>query len=138
MAAFNSQTEKLLALSLEQYCELLQHAENLSNMLDNCDYSQVAEYTGRLEQLQAAARQQDELLLPLLKADLQIWEEHTLYQQRLHSIRSILEINELLVPKIRGTMAVTSAELGKLRGGRTALAGYASQLVDKGGLRGIG
>lgn len=138
MTGVNQQTEKLLAFSTEQYRELLQHAEKLLKMLDDCEYSRVHEHAARLQQLQAAATQQDELLLPLLKIDLPAWHEHDLYRMRLRFINSILELNELLLPKIRGMMAVTSVELDQLRGGRTALAGYASPVVDQRGLRGVG
>ncbi len=138
MAELNPLTENLLAISVEQYRGLLQHAEKLLQTLENCDYSQIPEHADRLQQLQTAASNQDQLLLPLFKDNPSAWEQHTLYRKRLQFIRSILELNKLLMPKIRGTMAVTSAELHKLRGGRTALAGYATLSTNKGGIRGIG
>lgn len=138
MTGFDLQTEKLLAYSVEQYRELLQHAEKLVEMLDAGGVDRVREHAERLQQLQAVASRQDELLLPLLKVDLPAWEEHTLYRLRLRFISSILELNKLLLPKIRGMMAVTSAELDQLRGGRTVLAGYAAPAADHRGLRGVG
>ncbi|MEA3468758.1 MAG: hypothetical protein U9R57_11145 [Thermodesulfobacteriota bacterium] len=134
----DSQTEKLLILSVKQYGELLQHAEALSKMLDDCDYSQVEQYLHSLRQLQATASRQDELLLSLLKADLAAWEENTRYQMRQNYIHSILKLNESLVPKIRGILAVTAVELKKIRGGRTALAGYAFKVPKQRKYRSIG
>ncbi len=138
MTGFNPHTEKLLAFSVEQYRELQQHAERLIKILDNCDYPQAHEHGARLQDLQAAASKQDETLLPLLESDLLAWEGHPLYRMRLRFITSILELNKLLLPKIRGMMAVTSAELEQLQSGRIAIAGYALPNADRRGLRGVG
>lgn len=138
MTGFNPHTEKLLAFSVEQYRELQQHAEKLLRMLENCEYSRVHDHTLRLQELQTAASQQDESLLTLLKVDLPAWEGHPLYRKRLRFVTSILELNELLLPKIRGMMAVTSAEIEQLQSGRTAIAGYALPKTERRGLRGVG
>ncbi len=139
MTGFDPQTEKQLAFSVEQYRELQQHAEKLVEMLDNCEYSQVHEHATKLQELQAAASQQDESLLPLLKVDLPAWEGHTLYRIRLRFITSILECNKLLLPKIRGMKAVFAAELEQLQGGRVAVSGYhPAALRPNGTSRGIG
>ncbi len=138
MGEFDPQTEKLLKSSFEQYREILQQAENLLKMMDACDYSQVDEHVIRSQQLQSEASRQDEQLLPLLTLDLPTWEKHTQYQNRLDCIRSIVELNKVLLPKIHGVMAITKAELGNLSGGRNALVGYASQDADKRVFLGIG
>lgn len=138
MVKTDPQIAEILAMSVEQYRELLQHAENLLRMLDVCDHTQMDKQVLGLQQLQASACQQDEQLLPLLKADLVAWREDTLYQKRLNYIESILKLNELLVPKILGIMAVASVELKKMHCGRTALAGYSSQSFKQHRLRGIG
>lgn len=131
-------TETLLAQSVEQYRQLLQHAENLLTMLNDCDYSKVDSQVITLQQLQTVAGQHDEKLLPLLTADIGIWKENVLYQRRMEYIQSILRLNEVLAPKIRGIMAVLSVELKKMHSGRTALAGYGSQSSGQRGVRGIG
>ena len=138
MSGLNAQTEKLLSISVEQYRELLQHAEKLFQTLDDCNYSKIPAHADRLQKLQAVASRQDKILLPLFQDDPPAWEEHTLYRKRLQFIKSILRLNKLLMPKIRGTMAVTSAELNKLRGGRTALAGYTTPSTAHRNIRGIG
>ena len=132
------QTAKLLTASAEQYREILQNVEDLLKILDDCDYSQLDEYALKLQQTQALARQQDEVLLPLLLADFTTWKDDELYLRRLGYIDSILRLNNLLVPKIRGMMAVTSVELKKMSGSRTALAGYSLHAFRQRELRGIG
>ncbi len=132
------QVEKYLLLSVEQYRDLLQHAKDVLQVIDSCDYSQIDEQVLKLRELQAAAAKNDEELLPLLQADLPTWKKDRRYQMRTNYINSILEINESLVPKIRSIMAVTSAELKKMHSGRTALAGYSSQKSRQRSLRGIG
>lgn len=138
MSGVNSHTEKLLITSVEQYRELLQHAEKFLTMQGKGDFSRIDDHVTRLQQLQNEATLQDEELLPLLMADLPTWEKHALYQKRLSSIQSIVELNKLLLPKIQGVMAVTSAELNKLSGGRNARAGYTGRAAKKRGFLGIG
>lgn len=138
MSGLNAQTEKLLSISVEQYRELLQHAEKLLQTLDDCNYSKIPAHADKLQNLQDAASRQDKMLLPLFRDNPPAWEENTLYRKRQQFIKSILKLNKLLMPKIRGTMAVTTSELNKLRGGRTALAGYTSHSTTHRGVRGVG
>jgi len=138
MTGFDSHTEKQLAFSVEQYRELVQHTKKLQMMLDNCEYSHINEHSVRLQELQAVASQHDGALLPMLEINPSAWEGHPLYRMRKHFVRSILELNELLLPKIRGMMAVTSAELEQLQDGRMAITGYALPRTDQRGSRGVG
>ena len=138
MSEFDLHTEKLLIASVAQYRGLLQHAENLVIIQDSGDYSKVGEHVAKLQLLQSEASRQDEELLPLLILDLPTWEKHALYQKRLSCIKSIVELNKLLLPKIHSVMAVTSAELNKLSGGRNALAGYTTRATKKRRFFGIG
>jgi len=138
MAALDPLAENLLSISVEQYQELLEHAENLLYTLEKCDYEKIGAYSDKLKQLQAAATLQDQELVPLFEKNPAAWEQHKLYRKRLLCIKSILKLNKVLLPKIRGTMAVTSAELEKMKGGRTALAGYASLSTSIRASRGTG
>lgn len=138
MAELEKQAEKLLACSVEQYGELLQHTEKLVKIIGDNDYDRIEKHATRLQKMQDVARRHDKELLPLLMANLESWKENTLFQKRLGCIRSIVKINELLLPEINGAMAVTASELEKLNGGRTALAGYASQKIAKRGTLGVG
>ena len=138
MAALDPLAENLLAKSVVQYQELLQHAEKLLQTLEKCDYEKIGAHSDKLQQLQAAASLQDQELVVLFESDPAAWEKHQLYRKRLLYIKSILKLNKVLIPKIRGTMAVTSAELEKMKGGRTALAGYASLSPDTRASRGVG
>ncbi|MBW1636859.1 MAG: hypothetical protein JRJ68_11365, partial [Deltaproteobacteria bacterium] len=119
MAELPAQTEKLLSISVEQYRDLVDHAEMLLDSLDNCDYANISAHTARLQQQQTAASQHDQILLALFNKDPSAWENHPLYLKRIKLIKSILELNRQLIPRIKSTMAVTSAELVNLRGGRT-------------------
>lgn len=132
------QTEQLLATSAQQYAELLQHSRLLPPILDAGDVARVREHALQLQQMQALAGQLDEGLLPRLGEQIAHWEEHPLYRQRLQSIQAIVELNNLLLPRIRGMMAVTASELEQMREGRTALAGYAPAEADRRSLRGVG
>ncbi len=138
MSDFSPQTEKLLAFSVEQYRELLQHGQELSQMLSDCSYSRIHEHAARLQELQAAAGQQDELLLPFLRLEFPAWERHPLYITRLGLISSILKLNEELLPKIRSMMAVASTEIAQLQMGRVALNGYAFPRTAATNLRIVG
>ena len=138
MTGISPQTQKQLSFSVEQYCELLQHAQKLSQMLSDCDYSRFHEHLERLQELQTAASQQDERLLPLLITDIPACNGHPLYLYRLEVISSILKLNEMLLPKIRSMMAVTSTEITQLHGGRVALTSYASPMTGSSFLRVVG
>ena len=132
------QTEKMLADSTEQYRELLQHAEQLRDLLAACQFEQLGDHAARLQEMQEAATRHDEHLLPLIEKDVEYWQTHDLFRTRQGFIEAILDLNKLLLPKIHGMMAIASAELGQLRGGRVALAGYAAPTCDRRGLRGVG
>lgn len=138
MVDFNPKTENLLMSSVAQYSEILRLTEELLKMVETCEYSHVNEYAARSQQLQREASRHDEELLPLLTVDLQTWGSHLLYQKRLDNIRSIVELNKMIIPKIQGVMAITKAELDNLNGGRNALVGYASQVADKRVSLGVG
>ncbi len=138
MSAPLQHTEKLLAFSVEQYRELFQHAEKLLEIIDTCAYAKVSEHAAKLQELQAAAIQQDELLMPLFNDQITDWTNHTLYRTRHEFINTIIKLNELILPKIHGMMAATSAELGQMQGSRVAVVGYTSPKTDQRGLRGIG
>ena len=133
-----SRTEDMLTHSISQYRELLQHAERLHDLLVSCPPERLSEQAARLSKLQQAAGQHDEQLLPLLATDAPHWQKHELFLARQGFVESILELNKLLLPRIRGMMAVASAELEQLRGGRVALAGYAAPSRERKGLRGVG
>lgn len=131
-------TQGLLARSAQQYADLQQQAETLLQILASMSGHRVREQVALLDEKQQAASELDEDLLPRIKEDLPAWQGHPLYQQRLRAIEAIVELNKLILPKIRGMMAVSSAELEQLRSGRVTLAGYAPQAGDQRGLRGVG
>ena len=132
------QTEKILADSTVQYRELLRHAEGLRDLLAACQLERLGDHAARLREMQEDAMRADEDLLPRLEADAEYWQKHELFLTRQGFVAAILELNKLLLPQIHGMMAIASAELGQLRGGRIALAGYAAPALDRRGSRGVG
>jgi len=67
------------------------------------------------------------------------WETHPLFLERLQLLKKIVEMNNLLLPRIRGMMAVSAAELVQIREGRVAVAGYyPAPPRNKGASRGVG
>lgn len=138
MVGAEHRLEDLLARSAGQYAELYEVAMQIAEYLACRNFEQVRAQVAIMLEQQAAASQLDAEILPQLQQDPATWEEHPAYRKRLTMIEAILAANELLLPKIRGMMAVTSAELEQLRGGRVALAGYAVSERDRRGLRGVG
>lgn len=129
MAKLNTQIVELLTCSVEQYGELQKHTKMLVQLLAKSDYSKVGEHAVELKNMQDEAQKDDERLLPLLTEEPGVWEEHPLFVQRKKHIRSILEMNSGLSPQIQSAIAVTAAEIRELSGGRTVVAGYASQVT---------
>ena len=128
----------MLARSVEQYQAILGQLEELQEGLSCSSPEELREQAARMVALQQVASSQDEELFPLLELDPDFWGTHAMFRQRRGLIEDIFRLNELLLPKIRGIMAVTSVELEQLRGGRKALTGYATHVGDRRGLRGVG
>lgn len=131
MVKLNRQLEKLLTCSVKQYCELQKETAELVKMIDEKEYSKVGEHAVQLKAMQADACLNDEQLLPLLKEDIIDLEKNELFTKRLEYIQSIVDLNRSILPKIKSAMVVTSAEIREISGGRTAIAGYASQTSNR-------
>ena len=127
----NTQVLELLSCSVEQYGELQKHTKILVQLLTKSGYSRVGKHAVALKNMQDKVEKDDERLLPLLAEDPGKWEEHPLFVQRKKYIRSILEMNKELSPQVQSAIAVTAAEIKELSGGRTVVAGYASQMTGK-------
>lgn len=131
----NAQLQK----SIAQYRQIVAHVQQLEQLLANGDPESLTEYTAELQSLQAEAGLHDHELLAEIAQDSLRWQAHPLFQQRVQLLEQIVEMNDLLLPRIRGMMAVTGAELGQLKGGRTAFAGYHQGLArNKKSVRGVG
>ncbi len=114
----------LLNKSIARYRAVLEHAEQLEALLSKGDPQQLKAYTIRLGELQHEAGLNDHELHAEVAQDFVNWQAHPLFQQRMQLLEQIVEMNDLLLPRIRGMMSVTAAELGQLRGGKAAVAGY--------------
>jgi len=129
----------LFETSNAKYRAVLEHAELLENLLVKGDSRELAAYTARLNELQQEAGLHDRELLAEIARDSAHWQAHPLFQQRMQLLEQIMEMNDLLLPRIHGMMAVTGAELTQLKDGRTAISGYHPNAGrPKKSIRGVG
>ena len=131
--------DNCLQKSIEQYRKIVEHAQQLEQLLVKADADQLQVYIARLNELQAEAGLHDRQLLEDFALDSARWQAHPLFQQRMQLLEQIVEMNDLLLPKIRGMMSVSAAELVQLKDGRTAVSGYHPDAGrPKKSIRGVG
>lgn len=116
--------EQCLRTSIEQYRVIIAHAHHLERLLKDADPVALQTYTERLQQLQDDASVNDERVFELYSEDSEYWKQHPLFIERKELLEQIVELNHLLLPRIRGIMAVIASELAQIKSGRTAVAGY--------------
>ncbi len=114
----------LLQKSIAKYRAVLEHADLLEGVLLKGDPKLLLSYTVRLNALQQEAGLGDHELLAQFARDSSGLKAHPLFQQRMQLVERIVEMNHLLLPRARGMMAVTAAELTQLKGARVAVSGY--------------
>jgi Zn-dependent protease with chaperone function len=118
--------ETCLRKSIKQYRQILDHAEQLDRLLVKSDPDELRSYTVRLQELQDEAGLNDRIFLEVFPHNSEAWKDHPLFLERTQLLEQIVELNHLLLPRIRGMMAVTAHELSQIKGGRVAVAGYRS------------
>ena len=116
--------ETCLQKSIEQYRQIIAHAGQLDHLLLKSDPDELQSYTARLQELQDEAGLNDRVFLEVFPHTSTYWEDHPLFLERTRLLEKIVELNHLLLPRIRGMMAVTAHELSQIKGGRVAVAGY--------------
>lgn len=116
--------EHYLNKSIEQYRVIIDHARCLESLLQDADSAALQTYTEQLQRLQDAAGVNDERVFELYADNSAYWKQHPLFIERNDLLEQIVELNHLLLPKIRGIMAVVASELAQIKSGRTAVAGY--------------
>ena len=116
--------EETLKQSIEQYRVIVDHARRLEALLQDADSAALQTYTEQLQRLQDDAGVNDERVFELYAADSEYWKQHPLFIERNELLEQIVELNHLLLPRIRGIMAVVASELAQIKSGRTAVAGY--------------
>jgi len=116
--------ETCLRKSIEQYRQIIDHAAQLDRLLKKADPAELHSYTVRLQELQDEAGLNDRVFLEVFPQNSTYWQDHPLFLERSHLLEKIVELNYLLLPRIRGMMAVTANELSQIKGGRVAVAGY--------------
>ena len=130
--------ESCLLRSIEQYRRIVAHAEQLEALLDRGDPERLRRYTARLQELQDEAAVHDRVFHELLSHSSETWQNHPLFQERTRLLKQIVEMNHLLLPRIRGMMAVTAHELSQIKGGKVAVAGYHQPAPASQRLRSVG
>lgn len=116
--------EQCLKKSIEQYRGIIAHAQRLDGLLQDADPTALQDYTEKLQQLQDEAGLNDERVFDLYSHDAEYWKQHPLFIERTRLLEQIVELNHLLLPRIRGIMAVVASELAQIKSGRSAVAGY--------------
>ena len=116
--------ETCLRKSIEQYRRIIDHAEQLEELLSKSDPEALQRYTARMQELQDEATQNDRLLHELMSRKADDLQNHPLVRQRTELLKQIVSLNHLLLPRIHGMMAMTAHELSQIKGGRVAMAGY--------------
>ncbi|MEA3545419.1 MAG: hypothetical protein U9R69_09415 [Thermodesulfobacteriota bacterium] len=116
--------ETCLKKSIKQYRQIIHHAEQLDRLLLKSDPDELQNYTAHLQELQDEAGLNDQIFLEQFPQNSIDWQDHPLFLERTRLLEKIVELNHLLLPKIRGMMAVTADELSQIKSGRAAVAGY--------------
>ncbi len=131
--------ETCLKKSIEHYQRIVDHAHQLEKLLGKADPEELRSYTARLHELQDEAIQTDRVFYELFSRNSDDWRDHPLFLERSELIEQIVKMNHLLLPRIRGMMAVAAHEISQIKGGRVAMAGY-HQPTSKSrkGTRGVG
>jgi hypothetical protein len=116
--------ETCIKKSIEQYSRIIAHADQLDLLLQKSDPGALDAYVLRLRELQDEAGLHDRVFQELFSQNSVEWQNHPLFQERTRLLKKIVELNQLLLPKIHGMMAVTAHELTQIKGGRVVVNGY--------------
>ena len=131
--------ETCLRKSIEQYRRIVDHAQQLDQLLQKSNPDELRSYTVRLQELQDEAGMNDRVFFKLFSRNSSHWQDHPLFLERTQLLEKIVELNHLLLPRIHGMMAVTANELSQIKGGRVAVSGYRPQAVRRNkSVRGVG
>ncbi len=119
--------ERMLQSSNENYRAMLLLLERISAAVSENDGS-VNALVVKLQDQQQHLEEQDILLNRELEVFSQAYPGGLttleLLEQRIELMGKVKQMNELLLPRISGIMALISHEIGELRGGRNAISGY--------------
>lgn len=116
--------EEILEKSVVQYQRIIDHVQKLNAMLRQVEPDELQAYTEELQQLQDEASVNDQVLIEQFAGNVDVLSEHPLFDERKQLLEEIVAMNRLLLPKIRGIMAVVANELSQIKSGRQAVIGY--------------
>ena len=123
-------TEQQLALSVQQYRDILHHAENLMVNTSTSNYGALELYAKQLNDLQATAKENDRKLLPSLISEPLKWQDNAFFLERQELIQEVIEINKKMMPSLQAAVAVAANDMNRLHAGRTAVAGYTAGMTN--------
>ncbi len=119
--------DRALLESVERYSTLLKLMQQITAAV-SAEKGQVESFAHALTQQQRHIEEEDAVLLAQLE---QLTSEelvaHPVFHERLKLMGEIKAMNDLLLPKISGIMALIFQEIGELKSGRNAVSGYRTQ-----------
>lgn len=119
-----------LQISTQQYSAMLKLLEQISAAVAE-DEDSVKILIGKLTDQQQQIEEIDAGLNTQLEAFLDAYPDALptlpMFEKRLEIIGEVKQMNDLLLPRISGIMALISHEIGELKGGRNAISGYRAQ-----------
>lgn len=116
--------ESCIKKSIEQYQSIIDHAAQLEGLLKKADPEEISVYTRRMQELQDEASLHDRVFHDLFIQNSDHWKNHPLFVERTRLLGQIVALNQQILPKIRGIMAMTVHELSQIKSGRTVVSGY--------------
>jgi hypothetical protein len=118
-----SRFETRLRTSIARYSEILKIMRRIALAVERSDPS-LERQVKLLHDLQGQARKDDLGLLDELQEGPPSLLSHPLVAERTELLRQVLELNAVLVPKIKGAMTILAHEIGTFKDGRVMMTGY--------------
>jgi hypothetical protein len=92
----------------------------------------VEKFQFQQQRIQEVDESLNRLLLASQRSSPQLPESLPRFAERVKLMGRVKQMNDLLLPKISGIMALISHEIGELKGGRNAISGYRVQSKSTG------
>jgi hypothetical protein len=126
----SAQLEEAIGVSIEHYAAMLELLEKISAGAGE-DGEILKSLAGEFQLQQQRIEDVDESLNRLLhvarQSSPQLPASLPCFEERVELMGKVKQMNDLLLPKISGIMALISHEIGELKGGRNAISGYRVQ-----------
>lgn len=126
----NTSTEQQLALSVQQYRDILNHAEKIMDITATSSFGVLKSHAKKLHDLQSIARKNDKKLMHSLISEPSKWQDNAFFLERQEIIQEVIEINKKMIPSLQAAAAVAADDLSRLQAGRTAVTGYTGRITN--------